>query len=387
MAIPIEVKRKVREEQAVVNLTQRLHRQIHEAIRSVYTLTNPKTKLSKLKLAICNIDKIEKIAYQNKFILISSVALSDQDILGSKQLASNYVFFNIYDLEQLEITINALWDDAKQEIQNQSLEKQLAKKKIKDKLTQQKQLERQKIADIRAKEKAHIAAEKLKEKQAKKEIKDKIARQKELERQKRADIRAKEKARIAAEKTKARQARQELRDELAQQKEMQRRIRINDRIKEKASLAAEKAAIKLAEKERKSQLRLSLDKASIKAKRAETVAVSTMLKNIFVDNEGVATQTTTTHVDPTFGAIGSLDPETIALMRIMASKQLWPREELEQLAAEKNLMLDGALDSINDASYDHFGGPFFEGDDPIEINLEFARRLPHDHNRNPSERP
>jgi len=37
--------------------------------------------------------------------------------------------------------------------------------------------------------------------------------------------------------------------------------------------------------------------------------------------------------------------------------------------------LSGTLDSINDASFDHFGGPFFEGDDPIEIDPEIVGRL------------
>lgn len=62
-------------------------------------------------------------------------------------------------------------------------------------------------------------------------------------------------------------------------------------------------------------------------------------------------------------------------MQVLASKLVWAREELEQLAADHNVMLDGTLDSINDASFDHFGGPFFEGDDPIEIDPEIVGRL------------
>lgn len=60
---------------------------------------------------------------------------------------------------------------------------------------------------------------------------------------------------------------------------------------------------------------------------------------------------------------------------MLASKLIWERDELEKLAADHNLMLDGTLDSINDASFDHFGGPFFEGDDPIEIDPEIVSRL------------
>jgi hypothetical protein len=62
-------------------------------------------------------------------------------------------------------------------------------------------------------------------------------------------------------------------------------------------------------------------------------------------------------------------------MQLLGSKLSWTREELETLASKYNIMLDGTLDSINDASFDHFGGPFFEGDDPIEINADFAKAI------------
>jgi len=62
-------------------------------------------------------------------------------------------------------------------------------------------------------------------------------------------------------------------------------------------------------------------------------------------------------------------------MQVLASKLVWARDELERLAADHNVMLDGTLDSINDASFDYFGGPFYEGDDPIEIDPEIVGRL------------
>lgn len=118
-----------------------------------------------------------------------------------------------------------------------------------------------------------------------------------------------------------------------------------------------------------------LDMSSVEAKLAETVAVSALLNNIFTDDEPVEAQPILVQefTDPT--VIPGLDAETSAFMCTLAAKLMWTRKELESLAAEKNLMLDGMLDSINDASFDHFGGPFFEGDDPIEINTEFAKEI------------
>ncbi|MDD2900551.1 MAG: TerB N-terminal domain-containing protein [Desulfuromonadaceae bacterium] len=120
---------------------------------------------------------------------------------------------------------------------------------------------------------------------------------------------------------------------------------------------------------------ISLDMSSIAAKLAETVAVSAILNNIFTEEEPA--QPTAPVSEPTASdvSIAGLDPESSAFMQVLASKLIWAREELEKLAADHNLLLDGTLDSINDASFDHFGGPFFEGDDPIEINFEFAKEI------------
>ncbi len=120
---------------------------------------------------------------------------------------------------------------------------------------------------------------------------------------------------------------------------------------------------------------LTLDMDSIEAKIAETKVVSTILNNIFSDSEQSSAINPLTELPtPPVSFIG-LDAEAFTFMQLLASKLVWEREELETLAAEHNLMLDGTLDSISDASYSHFGSPFFEGDDPIEIDPGVVDRL------------
>ncbi len=120
---------------------------------------------------------------------------------------------------------------------------------------------------------------------------------------------------------------------------------------------------------------ISLDMSSIAAKLAETVAVSAILNSIFTEEEPASPTVPVSEPTTSDVSIAGLDPESSAFMWVLASKLIWAREELEKLAADHNLMLDGTLDSINDASFDHFGGPFFEGDDPIEIDPEIVGRL------------
>jgi len=53
----------------------------------------------------------------------------------------------------------------------------------------------------------------------------------------------------------------------------------------------------------------------------------------------------------------------------------WSRSEVVEIASELGLMTDGALESINEASYDKLDRPFAEGDDPVEINPEAVKKL------------
>jgi hypothetical protein len=120
---------------------------------------------------------------------------------------------------------------------------------------------------------------------------------------------------------------------------------------------------------------ITLNMSTVEAKLAETVAVSAILNNIFADQELLPTVASIPASTATEGGIAGIDTETFSFMKELAAKIFWSREELKQLAGKYNLMLDGTLDAINDASFDRFGAPFFEGDGQIEINVEIAAEI------------
>lgn len=119
----------------------------------------------------------------------------------------------------------------------------------------------------------------------------------------------------------------------------------------------------------------TLDMDSIEEKIAESKVVSAILNNIFSEAEQSSAINPLTELPTPLVSFFGLDAEAFTFMQVLASKLVWEREELEILAVEHNLMLDGTLDSINDASYSHFGSPFFEGDDRIEIDQGIVDRL------------
>ena len=55
----------------------------------------------------------------------------------------------------------------------------------------------------------------------------------------------------------------------------------------------------------------------------------------------------------------------------------WSRSELEEIARDRELPLDGTMEHINDAAFEKFGKPFFEGDGDIELNPEVLKEISH----------
>lgn len=329
-----QIRAEENEKRKVGNAAHHLANMVNKSIKIARSSPNLTTKLNKLYAAQHIIEQL-------------------------KYMADEYPYLALYELLPIESEIMQMQAETKRNLQNIKIEKATL-------AAEKRQRERDK-----KKERQQRQTEKL----AEKKRKDKLAQQKEFERQKLAVIRAKEKARIEADNIKEKQSKKERIDKLAQQKELERQKLTDKRMREKAHIAANKIAIKQAEKARKDKLRVTLDKASINAKRAETVAVSALLKGIFSEDVRAPSKPAVSESTTKEASIAGLDAETFIFMQVLATKNVWARVELVKLADHHSLLLDGTLDSINDASYDHFGGPFFEGDDPIEINSEFAKEI------------
>lgn len=120
-----------------------------------------------------------------------------------------------------------------------------------------------------------------------------------------------------------------------------------------------------------------LDMSKVAQLQAESAEVSTMLNAIFTEEptlpEAAAAPTKS---DPSSSApILGLDEKHSDFAKRLITQESWTLPELTALAASAGLLLDGALERINEAAYDHFDDPLFEGDDPIELNLSIVKEL------------
>jgi hypothetical protein len=166
-----------------------------------------------------------------------------------------------------------------------------------------------------------------------------------------------------------------------------------------------------------------LDDARIAALRSETARVSMLLANVFADDpefeatvtgaavskaiagevsaseaimseagasDAVASKPTAPEDSPapsltsqrgsaahpeTPDNLLGLDDAHSTFLRMLVTRPMWTRAELVDAAGGLDLMLDGAIEQVNEASLDHWDEALTEGDDPVEINQALVQRL------------
>jgi uncharacterized tellurite resistance protein B-like protein len=127
-----------------------------------------------------------------------------------------------------------------------------------------------------------------------------------------------------------------------------------------------------------------LDRSRIAELQAETEKVSALLLTIFteIDDPAISPLSQLVVAEATAEAETSdpqellgLDQAHAALLRAMLTHPEWSRDELLAMAASFELMLDGALEQINEAAFDNFDEPMLEGDDPVTVNSDLLGKL------------
>ncbi len=128
--------------------------------------------------------------------------------------------------------------------------------------------------------------------------------------------------------------------------------------------------------------RIDLDRERIGELKRETELVSALLGDVFIEEESdLATaaeaMTKVACSSPSERAdcappplLSGLTPSHNAFLILLLTQPEWSRAELEAAAGELQIMLDGAMESINEAALDTLGAMLFDGYDPIYIERE-----------------
>ena len=96
--------------------------------------------------------------------------------------------------------------------------------------------------------------------------------------------------------------------------------------------------------------------------------------NLFEEDESeISTAHPPTAEDEVF--IAGLDALHSQFLLAIAQQTSWNRDALEVQADDLGLMLDGALEVINDAAFDTCDAPLTDGDDTIELDTDVLAEL------------
>lgn len=117
-----------------------------------------------------------------------------------------------------------------------------------------------------------------------------------------------------------------------------------------------------------------LDLQAVKHKQGEAAKVAALLDNIFAEEETTEASSPypSAHIED---GIAGLDSAHSKLLRLMAHQSEWNRETLTAQASDWGLLLDGALEVINDAAFDICDEALTDGDDPIEIDTDVLTQM------------
>jgi TerB-C domain len=108
----------------------------------------------------------------------------------------------------------------------------------------------------------------------------------------------------------------------------------------------------------------------IQEKQIETTAATQLLQSVFVEEpiENLSQP-------PSHGEAIGLDVAHSTFLQILSQQLHWTREDLAQQAQQADLLLDGALEVINDIAFDRCDEALTDGEDPIELNPDVLQVL------------
>lgn len=134
-----------------------------------------------------------------------------------------------------------------------------------------------------------------------------------------------------------------------------------------------------------------LDLAKLKEYESETRNSAEILNNVFSDTEDAGNNNKPAELvdevgDETrnskesgvkegSGVYNALDAEHRKLYEALIKKEVWSRSDVSALCQDLNLMLSGAIETINDWSFEHIDEAVIEEDEDIFIDVESVEEL------------
>jgi hypothetical protein len=127
---------------------------------------------------------------------------------------------------------------------------------------------------------------------------------------------------------------------------------------------------------------VKLDSDRLKAVSENTLRVSELLSKVFAEDGDRETEKdeqmqTEPHqeleADSQLGEFPGLPTQYRGFLLEALSRPEWQRHDLETLAHSHDLMTDGAVEAINEWSFDRMGDALLEDGDPIKVHMQLVQ--------------
>ena len=116
----------------------------------------------------------------------------------------------------------------------------------------------------------------------------------------------------------------------------------------------------------------SLDETILALHESQTTEAKSMLEQIFISGED---ESDYIEVSELTNEVDGLDQAHSQLFEKLCAKAQWGREEVAQMCSELKLMVDGAIETINDWSFDLVDAPVIDDDGDIYIDDEIVEEI------------
>lgn len=120
---------------------------------------------------------------------------------------------------------------------------------------------------------------------------------------------------------------------------------------------------------------VTLDAARVADVMADTVRVSQVLGDVFVDGDDDEEPNVEDIVSETDDRFSGLDAPHMAVVSVLITRRRWTEDEVGNLTAEHQLMAAGALETINEWAFSKFDDALVEEYDGYDINGDIAQQL------------
>ncbi len=118
-----------------------------------------------------------------------------------------------------------------------------------------------------------------------------------------------------------------------------------------------------------------VDMDVVRRKLQETAQVSALLSDIFVDDEGQAEGAASVAPHSPQNALVGIGADQVRFLRALLRQTEWEMGELEALADEHAILLDGTIEAVNELAFEQSGEPAVEWSNPVEVNVKYLMEL------------